>query len=296
MRHQRAFCTILTLLTVFTFQGFSSTSSGKDISLSANIDFSGVDKFLELTATLENDQEPSQEQWNQLFSTPGYDVLITSEFRKEFFTERFKLAFMPSKREDLEVKMKEEEGFWAQFLPHYVRAKNHRHLIIDQIEKLKTLNFMKAAMDEVRTFLPDIPLKEYPPISFVIFGPDARGYRPVVVDVLYAYDQGDLLIPFIAHEFHHYFRDQLFDYAQEQDIVWVLNQIQAEGIADQINKGKWFHDKNLYPQYAEKNKNYLEWYDKCPQIIREMDLLFAAMDEHPEKKKSWDKSSLPSFR
>ncbi len=285
MHREKSFFSFIFILSVTALSFFASSYSGQETPTTANIDFSGVERFLELTAMLENDEVPSQEQWNQLFSTPGYDVLITREFRKEFFIERFKLAFMPSKRDALEAKLKEEEGFWAKFLPHYVRAKNQRSLIIEQIEKLKTLNFMKAAMDEVRSFLPDIPLKEYPPISFVIFGPDARGYRPVVVDVLYAYDQGDLLIPFIAHEFHHYFRDQFFDYAQEQDIIWVINQIQAEGTADQINKGKWFHDKNLFPKYAEKNKNYLEWYDKSPQIIREMDRLFAAMNEHPEKKK-----------
>ncbi len=272
-------------LMVFAFPLFVWANPGEEKLLNTNIDFSGTEKFLELTAVLEKDQEPSSEQWNALFSTPGYDILITREFRKEFFIERFKLAFMPSKREALEAKIEEEEGFWAQFLPHYVRAKNHRQLIIEQMEKLKALNFMKAAMDEAMNFLPDFPLKEYPPISFVIFGPDARGYRPVVVDVLYAYDQGDLLIPFIAHEFHHYFRDQFFDYAQEQDIIWVVNQIQAEGIADQINKGKWFHDKILYSQYAEKNKNYLAWYEKSPEIIREMDRLFAAMGEYPKKKK-----------
>lgn len=163
--------------------------------MSVNIDFSGVEKFLELTALLEKDQEPTQKQWNDLFSTPGYQVLILREFNKDFFID-----------------------------------------------------------------------------------------MPVVVDALYAYDQKDFLISFIAHEFHHYYRNQYFQYAQEQNFIWVIDQIQGEGIADQINKGKWFHDKNLYLKYAEKNRRYLEWYAKSPEIIREMDHLLAASYDHPEKK------------
>ena len=92
--------------------------------MNINIDFSGVEKFLELTALLEKDQEPTQEQWDDMFDTPGYKILILREFNKNFLMERIKLAFMPSKKEALKAKLKEEKGFWAQFLPHFVRAKS----------------------------------------------------------------------------------------------------------------------------------------------------------------------------
>jgi hypothetical protein len=45
-----------------------------------------------------------------------------------------------------------------------------------------------------------------------------------------------------------------------------------------------YYTKHLHPQYAEKNKNFLAWYDKSPEIIRKMDRLLAAMNEYPEKK------------
>jgi hypothetical protein len=102
--------------------------------------------------------------------------------------------------------------------------------------------------------------------------------------VLYAYDQRDFFISFIAHEFHHFYRNQYFPYAQDQTFIWIIDQIQGEGIADQINIGKWFRDKNLYPQYAEKKRSYLEWYAKSPEIIREMGHLFEAAHDNPEKK------------
>jgi hypothetical protein len=249
-----------------------------------HVDFSGVEKFLELTALLEKDREPTQEQWDDLFATPGYKILVLREFNKNFLIERFKLAFMPSKQGERDARLKEEKGFWAKFLPHYIRAKNQRKLIESQIAELKALDFMESALKETRKFLPDVPIEEYPPLSFVIFGPDARGYMPVVVDVLYAYDQRDFLVSFIAHEFHHYYRNQYFPYSQDQAFIWVIDQIQGEGVADQINIGKWFFDKNLFPKYAEKNKGYLEWYAKSPEIIREMGRLFEEAADHPEKK------------
>ncbi len=135
--------------------------------------------FLELTALLERDIEPTREQWNALFETPGYAVLIRREFRNQDF--------------------------------------------------LKT---------------------------------------------------------FIAHEFHHYYRNFFYDFSQDQQILWVINQVQGEGIADQINVGEWFHNKTLFPEYSQKgrNKGYLDWYEKSPEIIREMDRLFSAMFDFPEQK------------
>jgi hypothetical protein len=285
MRPKQLICLLSIFLMVVVFSNSLKARPIKDNhKREFNIDFSGVEKFLELTALLEKDQEPTQEQWDDMFDTPGYKILILREFNRNFLLERIKLAFMPSKKETLEAKLNEEKGFRAQFLPHFVRAKNHRKLIEEQVARFKSEDFIKAAVDEARKFLPDIPLDENLPLSFVIFGPDSRGYAPVVVDVLYAYDQGELFIPFMAHEFHHYYRNQLFSYPHDQDFLWVIDQIQGEGIADQINIGKWFHDKNLYPKFAERKKGYLEWYAKSPDIIQEMGHLFECAYDHPEKK------------
>lgn len=282
-KHVSNFSLIILSILVISLSLYSCPIDGETTE-SIHVDFSGVEKFLELTALLENDQEPTEDQWDAMFATPGYKILILREFNKNFLIERIKLAFMPSKKEALEAKLMEEKGFWAQFLPHFVRAKKQRKLIEEQIAKLKSLDYIMAAVAEAREFLPDVSFEENLPLSFVIFGPDARGYMPVVVDVLYAYDQREFFVSFIAHEFHHYYRNQYFSFTQNQSFIWVIDQVQGEGIADQINKGKWFHDKNLYPKYAEKNRVYLEWYAKSPDIIHEMDHLFAAAYDHPEKK------------
>ena len=84
---------------------------------------------------MEKDIEPTPEQWDEMFSTPGYEILILKEFKtRDFFAERIRLAFMPSKKEQLEARLEEEEGWVAQFLPHFVRAKKERQIIIDSLE------------------------------------------------------------------------------------------------------------------------------------------------------------------
>jgi hypothetical protein len=270
------------LLVVLTFSSCQSGAKG----VPPGIDFSGVEMFLELTALLEKDIEPSPERWEAMFSSPGYDVLVRKEFSREFFLERFRLAFMPSRKTALEKKLRDEKGFRAQFLPHYVQVKKRRPEVELQIHELKRGSFVRDAIEKAKQFLPSSVGEGNPPISFVIFGPDARGYSPVVIDVLDSIDNQDAFSSFLAHELHHYYRNQLFDYAQEEDIVWVMNQIQSEGIADQINVGKWFHDEELFSSNAQKgrNKEYLETYARSPEIIQEMDALFRQMFREPSRR------------
>ncbi len=258
-----------------------------EIKLETNVDFSGVEIFLELTALLENNIKPTQMQWNALFETPGYAVLIQKEFRtQDFFIERFKLAFMPSKEKELNNRLQEGNDFEAQFLVHYVRAKRDRRLIEEAVRELKKQSFVHTAVEEALKFLPEFELKSYPPLSFVIFAPDARGYTPVVLDILFTIDNRDFVNTFLPHEFHHYYRNLFCDFSEGQKVIRIINQIHSEGIADQINVGKWFHNKTLYAEYSQKgrNKSYIEWYEKSPEIIREMDRLFTAMYDFPEQK------------
>ena len=95
------------LFIIVPFLFFSTCSKAQPIEDNSikeyNIDFSGVEKFLELTALLEKDQQPTQQQWDDMFDTPGYRILILREFNKNFLIERIKLAFMPSKKKALSI-------------------------------------------------------------------------------------------------------------------------------------------------------------------------------------------------
>lgn len=99
----------------------------------------------------------------------------------------------------------------------------------------------------------------YYPVSFVIFDRDARGYRPVVVDLLNALDQGERLVYLLAHELHHYYvgmlrRGGITDQEladTRSDLAWIVDQIQLEGVADLTNVLLWFGQGQVSPEYLD---------------------------------------------
>ena len=277
----------LTLFLSLFSNGPISARQAQDTWPAASVDFSGVERFLEVTATLARDQEPTPEQWDALFATPGYAVLIEREFQRSFFELNFRLAFMPSRRDELEERLEAGRatgGLRAKYLPHFVRARSARDTIQSALEAQKEGAFVHEAIQKAADLLPSVEPGEVPPVSFVIFGPDARGYSPVVIDILHLEDRGEFLTSFVAHEFHHYYRNQLLGLTQDREILWVIDQVQAEGIADQLNVGEWFHDPDLFEAQAAQPRNsaYLEWYARSPEVIGKMDALFSEMYRHPE--------------
>lgn len=238
-------------------------------------DFSGIEQFLKLTAVLERDREPPAEQWDRLFSTPGYAVLLEREFRRDFFVERFKQAFMPSKKAELAVQIKKDTGFYARYLPHFLRAKAMRTEIEKRVGELRAMDVHGAAIARAKTLLPKSETFESPTVAFVIFAPDARGYDPVVIDVLYSISRKERFADFVAHEFHHWYRNKLVDLNQDRDTLWVINQVHAEGIADLVDKADW--PKKPAASLSPEEKRYHEFFDKSPDVIRTMDGLLARM-------------------
>lgn len=238
-------------------------------------DFSGMDRFWAVAAILESGREPDREQWEALFNTPGYAVLIQSEFTKEFFIEKFKWAFMPQNAAALDAAIK---AGGDPFLSHYVRVKGMKDQIGIQREKLEAaaLTLAEEALGATLSWLPRDQVGNYPPVSFLIFANDARGYPHVVVDVVFAIEQGSRLPLMLGHEFFHFYASKLlvFDPEKtgpaEKSLFWVLRQIHEEGIADQI--------------HALADGQYEEMVKKTPEIIRAMDALLCEMADFPEKR------------
>ncbi len=218
----------------------------------ALFDFSGIEQFIEIAGILEQGQEPSDIQWQKLFSTPGYQVLTEREFSREFFREHLRMVFMPAEREALELALEKEKDlpFHRRHVHHFKSAKNRMDEIVLQMEQLKehAPEIMEVSRKEALNYLPQMEENGFVPVSFVIFSNDARGYTPVVIDILFSIELDDNLPLLLGHELHHYFRNQILAYdpdailAEDKYLLWVLDQIQAEGIADQIDKRKLVTD------------------------------------------------------
>lgn len=248
------------------------------------VDLSGVERYLEITALLERNLEPTPAQWDSLFATPGYAVLTASEFTRQDFERRFRLAFMPSRQAELEARLKTETGFNAQFLPHYVKARTMRGEIERRLTDFRTAAFADEALARARRFLPSSLPDGQPKVAFVVFAPDARGYNPVVIDILLANDREEFL-DIVAHEFHHWYRTRLApDFSRDADILWVIQQLQLEGIADLINVPAWIGQRA--DTWSPPNRQFVEYYRKSPEIIATLDALLSRMPDEPKQRRA----------
>jgi hypothetical protein len=239
-----------------------------------------VDQFWRIVAILEQDRDVSPEQWDSLLSTPGYQALTASEFPPEFFKKYFTLAYKPSRQADLDEAMKDPRK--KRLLQHLLDVRSKKPELDAQKERLQHEPVLSKALAKTRRLLPEGIGSAEPPVAFVIFDNDGRGYEPIVVDLL-ASLRWDLEA-FLAHESHHWYRNRMLAFDPEvidstdEYFVHTLNQLQAEGIADQIDKAVWFDSLGGIPpskqKYAERFQSIL---DASPRLIEQFDSLCGLM-------------------
>jgi len=246
------------------------------------LDFSSTDYFWKISEILLKNQEPTDEEWGKLINTPGYLEYFNKEIPVGWFKEYVMIALMPSKQE--QIKIWEQKGYSdLKYIKHFQEVIAYKKELILEEEKLKSdKSIMENSLALTKKYLPpDYDDNDFPPISFIFFDYDARGYSPVLVDLLFAYKNKENLKYFFAHEAHHYYRNKHleFNYPSKEnpdyDLVWTINQIHAEGIADQIDKKETFFDNGSMSktEWAEEYRNFLQ---RSPSIITKMDSILTA--------------------
>lgn len=251
----------------------------------SNFEFSGIHQFWEIVKIFESNREPSTNDWNKLFETPGYKVLTSGEFTEEFFKENFRLVFNPKYKKELEVELK--SGRNIHHLNHYIKVRDNRDKIRDQLKKLQSNRYNSQALKRTLEYLPQNRVSDYPPVSFVIFESNGRGSSPIVVD-LAASIEWDFM-GFLSHEYHHWYRNRQVQIKlnsvtdEDKDIVQALSLIEAEGIADMVDKKDWYtKPSNAVSDYARR---YLQDVRFTPHIINQIDLTFQQIYKNPNNKK-----------
>ncbi len=246
------------------------------------IDFSGVQEFARIVEILEGDEEPSPEAWALMFRTPGYAALTRSEFREAFFMDRFRLVFMPSRAADLQEALESAQGWVGAYLRHFVQVRERWDEVMAYVGDPRPQRMLLEARRRALEYLPPTVPSHIPPVAFVVFGPDARGYVPVVMDILKVLDQeDDALVLLLAHEFHHYYRNTVLAYDRQsiepddEHVLWVMDQLQAEGMANQVDLGEPFKDPH---EFARVRPDFFREYQASADVIRRMDELLALMD------------------
>jgi len=206
-----------------------------------SIDYSGVELFWKTYDVLSQDREPTPALWDELFSNPGYAALERKEHKRSVLNEAFRIAYKPSYKERIAPAL-ERGDFTSQIIPHLLDVPSKKRLLDNYLASLRDTRWLSRALDRTQTLMPEGLTRQHapPPISFIIFAPDARGYADIVVVDLLALEKNFDPEGFLAHEFFHYYRrffaTRYSTTTDKEPLLNVLENAQEEGTADQLDK------------------------------------------------------------
>ncbi|MHA1829527.1 MAG: DUF5700 domain-containing putative Zn-dependent protease [Candidatus Heimdallarchaeaceae archaeon] len=252
-----------------------------------DLDLTSFQKFWELMFKLEEHKAVTDEDWNELFDTPGFKALIDNEYNEEFFKQNFLLVFDPNNGEILHQKLANEKN---RVLLHLLEIKSKRELLQAKVKYLEQ-NWKKISdtlLTRCQAFLPNVEFETIPVVSIVIFDIDAQSYETIVVDTIFVQEL-ESFVSLTAHELFHFYRKQMLCYDEEKveesdkDLLWILNQIHSEGVADHIDKDYFIYGgiKTPFPD------PYVNFFKKSvvdsPRIISSINSIVDTLDSSTEK-------------
>lgn len=297
---------IFTLLVMFQCLTIAQESS-------KNLDFSAIYQHFVVMEQLQSGKEPTANQWADLFDTPAYKTLLDIEFRNPIrFQEVFRAAYLPGYTKDINeilTKIDRKGSWWTSWvtslLEAYENVPKQKEQLLELIEAYKRIDLSEFAMKEAARFLPDEKFEGFPKVAFLIFN-DSRGYDPIILSLnsfLNADDARDnkaldcmvnkgfnehfsfqLLY---AHEAFHYYRNKKeeFRFPDNNDpyssLIWIMNQIANEGIADQIDKVNQYFNPGCFADTRE-GEQYFNYLAMHPELIKSMDSLFVEIKNQPD--------------
>ncbi len=276
-----------------------------------NFDFSGVIEFYKVADILLEDVEPTDAQWSALFDTPGHAEL-RREFEDDFLKKFIRAACKPSEKAEIaRIKAKYEEEINRYFIwfsgamfDSLEYALTNREKILAAVEDFKSYPYSEESVKELLRFLPEETVEEFPQVAFIIFN-DSRGYTPVIMSLNLLVSGREALtgemierlcsrgynrhrphVLYFAHEFFHHYRDRAPGFAEPEEgsadyrIMWFLDQIENEGIADQINAKPLSTGDGIFAMLPEAERIRREQAAQ-PEALRKFDELLARIHDNP---------------
>jgi len=205
-------------------------------------DYSGLDPFWAVADLVAADQEVPDAAWEAMFATPGYRTLRERDNADRFFARLLPMALSEAHRDEAEALIA-EQPIMEMFLTHLRAAYELREELEAFRAELEGRPLLDDALTAAQVWLPAGSAARYgpPPVSVVIYQPDARGYDRIVVDLLVAYEQPEHFEQLLAHETHHVIRAGIggprgWGELPEADLLTALDNLQAEAVADMIDK------------------------------------------------------------
>jgi hypothetical protein len=205
-------------------------------------DYSGLEPFWKVAELVAADQEVPDGAWEAVFATPGYRTLRERDNADRFFERLLPMALSEAHRQEAEA-LVTGQPIMEIFLTHLRAAYALREELEAFRAELEGRPLLNEALTAAQAWLPAGSAARYgpPPVSLVIYQPDARGYDRIVMDLLVAYEQPYHFERLLAHETHHVIRAGIrgptgWNELPEADLLTALDNLQAEAVADMIDK------------------------------------------------------------
>lgn len=234
-----------------------------------SVDLSSVDAFLEVTAELKQGNRITEEQWEQFENTSVYKRFATREnpFMINTIKETILSVFDENKlsQNDSVLHVSTEEMAENKALMiknliwrNYLEVNDHYADITAFRERYDFEALRYQALQRLSEFL-DQPLDSdigFKPVYFFFLmadGKDAEEALLIDFNLIYRMTEQQR-IDFLAHEYFHNYRRYFEnnDFNHQCDLNFMLDMIQNEGIADQIDKSDGYESYYAQVQTSEE--------------------------------------------
>jgi hypothetical protein len=246
------------------------------------IDLSSADKFFEIADKVSLNKEISEDEWNDLFSTLGYRIVVFHPARRNVHREMLMVAFsdnQQTKRDsilNLSVSFNDEAYLARLTLINFLDIKeNQKKLRLFR----ETHNFdaiKKPSVDRLKSFLiqPVDSLIVFPSIA-LLCNEWGAWFSPLGIAYDYNfYFKGteDERANMLAHEMFHTYRAKFVKGNMRSATFQILNTLQDEGIAALIDK-KGIESIFELGTPQEIIDMVVSMYENTPQMLHNLDII-----------------------
>lgn len=308
IRKMKLFKRIKSIVIILLILLFTKTNTAQDIK--RVFCTGGILEFFRIVDILKQDKFPTEEDWKKFNSSPGYKDLTEREFGENYLRDLITVAFKPSEQKnktEILDKYKRKGDYYVMFAEgtfnSLKESDKYRSDIEDFISYLSKPEFLKGVEHYVSEFIAPVKFDSAFRINFIVFD-DSRGYEQLIIGITnpkkYTKEEeaclmtkcGNVYFPsmlLMAHETFHNIRERqlkLTDPAPEsgdKQIVDILNSIEDEGIADQINVARLYSpDGCLSHSFEAERIRREQMYQDT--VIRTMDKLLTEIASNESAK------------
>lgn len=241
------------------------------------------DIFWESMDQIETQEKTSIEDLNRLWNSVGYNSWMGSKRGQRIFYNYYTLVNNPKLQDSLKSEIERAKGYRVTLFQHIIEAKEKKEDLLVFAESMINSDIIEKAKKYAFKYLPDTLSVENDStnIALMIFQPDAFAVpeeNVILLDVLYAYNYGQGFEKFLGHEFFHMYSAKYLSKLRSTDyendaLVWSLDKVRNEGIADLIDKENIFDklDKSEYDiKYISHYRNSRQHLQIIDSLIQEI--------------------------